>query len=309
MGALVAYTSYDGKGEKLDSLLSALNACKPLITETNRQAALQTILSKLDGKARAAVTNNPASIDEIINKLKEKCTQNNSIIAKLNALKQKENLVKFTEEVEKLTLDLEKAYIAEDVPLETATKLATSAGIKALTSGIKNEATKLLLKAGQFDTLSKAVEKATENEAERSANNTNTNSVLHYNKRNDNRNSRGRGSFHQNNNRYYNHSNNNGCNNNNYNNNRNSNGQRNNWNNNQRRGSSNYHQNNNRYQGNRQRGTNVYFLTPENQLVPQQVPVGGEQNVQNQNQNTQQRQPQEQSQYQLAIANVQRNRQ
>lgn len=96
-------------------------------------------------------------------------TTPNSILAKLNALKQRDSFEKFTQGIEKLTLELERAYLNEKVPLDTATNLAASAGIKALTSGVKNDETKLLLKAGQFSILSKAVEKASENEAEKQA--------------------------------------------------------------------------------------------------------------------------------------------
>lgn len=66
--------------------------------------------------------------------------------------------------IEKLTLELEKCYISENIPTQTATRLATKAGIKALANGVKNPETKMLLKAGNFDTLTSAIGKATENE-------------------------------------------------------------------------------------------------------------------------------------------------
>lgn len=147
--------SYDEKGDKLDGVLAALNAYIPLINDNNKLAAIQTILSRLQGKARAAVNINHASVDEIVNKLKEKCcitTVPSTIIAKLNATKQRDSFEKLSESIEKLTFYLERAYLKEDVPLKTASKLTTSAGIKALTGGVKNDKTKLLLKAGQFDT-------------------------------------------------------------------------------------------------------------------------------------------------------------
>ena len=61
---------------------------------------------------------------------------------------------------------MEKCYIAENVPVDTASKLATKAGVKALANGIRSQETKLLLKAGQYDNLATAVGKATENECE-----------------------------------------------------------------------------------------------------------------------------------------------
>lgn len=168
---------YSGEGDKLNSIIAALNASKVLITNDNRAVALQVILSRFEGKARSAVGDNPASVDVIIEKLKEKCKVTvapETVVAKLNATKQNGEISKFTEQIEKLTLELERAYISEDVPVETASRMAVKAGVKALASGVKNNETRLLLKAGQFSTLSSAVEKLTENEP------TNVNLVVYY---------------------------------------------------------------------------------------------------------------------------------
>lgn len=320
---------YDGKGEKLENIIAALEACKPLINDANRQAAIQTILSRLENKARAAVTDNPASIDIIINKLKEKCTVKvapDTILAKINATRQNGNFDNFATTIEKLTIDLEKAYLGDEVPLDTATKLANNAGIRGLTNGIKNEQTKLLLKAGQFTTISKAIEKASELEAENNLNR--SPSILHYSS-NPGPGSRNHQQNRQNNQRPKQQSTQNWSNQNwshqrstqNWTNQRPmqnwSNNQRQNWsnqqprftNNYQRHNNQNYRPNNNGYNGNnRNRGPNVYFLTPENQLVPQQVPVGGQQqNTQTQN-IQQQQQPQQQPHFQVASANMHQQR-
>ncbi|XP_062562477.1 uncharacterized protein LOC134225994 [Armigeres subalbatus] len=159
--------TYDGNGEKLESIVAALNAYKPLITDGNKQTAFNTILSRLEGKARPAVGDNPQAVDEIIQKLNEKCKGTiapETVEAKLNATKQSGEVTKFTQEIEKLTLELERAYINEHVPVDTASRMAVKAGVKALFSGIRNEETKILLKAGQFTSLSSAIEKITENE-------------------------------------------------------------------------------------------------------------------------------------------------
>lgn len=66
--------SYDGNPDRLNSVISSLNACKALVNNDNKAVAIQTVLSRLDGKARAAVTDNPEDVDEIINKLKDKCS-------------------------------------------------------------------------------------------------------------------------------------------------------------------------------------------------------------------------------------------
>lgn len=159
---------YNGDGEKLNSIIAALNACKVLINNDNRAVAIQVILSRFEGKARSAVGDNPQTVDAIIESLNRKCKTSiapETVVAKLNATKQTGDIVKFTEQIEKLTMDLERAYISEEIPVDTALRMAVKAGVKALAAGVRNSETRLLLKAGQFNTLSAAVEKITENES------------------------------------------------------------------------------------------------------------------------------------------------
>lgn len=159
--------SYDGSNDNLSSFISALKAGKTILTNDNTVAAVQVVLSKLSGKARAAVGENPRNFDEIINELEAKCTSKTSpdvFVAKLQDLKQIGDINKFTDSVEKLTQQLERAYIAEKIPVDTAQKMAIKQGVKALYTGVKNPETKILLKAAEFKTLSAAIEKTVENE-------------------------------------------------------------------------------------------------------------------------------------------------
>lgn len=70
-------------------------------------------------------------------------------------------------------MQLESAYIAENVPIATASRLAVRAGTNALANGLRNKESQLIIKAGKFDTLAEAIGKANENEK-----NTTSNSVL-----------------------------------------------------------------------------------------------------------------------------------
>lgn len=106
---------------------------------------------------------------------------------------------------------LENAYISDNIPAATAARMAVSAGVKSLTNGIKTQDSKLLLKAGQFSTISSAIQKVLENEPSSSQstqifvankakpNDRNYNHPNNYNRSNNNG-FRGRGRF--NNNRY-----------------------------------------------------------------------------------------------------------
>lgn len=56
---------YDGNPEKLPKVLSALKVCKTLITTTNNQIVVDTIISHMEGKAAARKT---ASLTHILRK-------------------------------------------------------------------------------------------------------------------------------------------------------------------------------------------------------------------------------------------------
>lgn len=167
---------YDGNSENLNRVVSAITALKTLTDANNKAAAIQVVLSKLSGKTRSAVGDNPPELDTIIDGLKTRCAvtcQPEVILAKLANERQTSELLKFTEQVEKLTVQLESAYIAENVPIATASRLAVRAGTNALANGLRNKESQLIIKAGKFDTLAEAIGKANENEK-----NTTSNSVL-----------------------------------------------------------------------------------------------------------------------------------
>ncbi|XP_049548138.1 probable cyclin-dependent serine/threonine-protein kinase DDB_G0292550 [Anopheles darlingi] len=271
---------YDGNNEKLDRTLAALRAAKTIITEANKPIAIQLIVSRFEGKAKLAVGDNPASMDEIIKALELKCRQvisPETIVAKLNATKQSGDATKYVEQMEKLTLQLERAYISNSIPTTVAEKMAVQAGIKALAAGVKNAETKILLKVGQFPTMASAVEKVLENE------NQGTASVLafrteHNNRQNSyNRNRNQNRQYNDNNNRRNNQRDDNNYRNgnNNYRNGnsiyRNRNGQRN-------YGQNNGNRSNNNSNQNRNQGSQIYYASSENSPLPQQHSVGGQDN-------------------------------
>ena len=169
---------FDGNSDHLSRVINAIKALSTVVTEATKVTAIQVILSKLSGKARSAVGENPQEIQEIIDGLQAKCSnicQPEVILAKLDNERQTADLTKFTEQIEKLTLQLENAYIAERVPLATASRLALRAGTKALANGLKNKETQLIIKAGKFDTLTEVISKANENEKS-----TGNNAVFYY---------------------------------------------------------------------------------------------------------------------------------
>lgn len=187
---------YDGNGDKLTNIIAALTALQVIVTATTEPTAVQIILSKLEKKAKSAVGKNPANIEAIKNALTQKCKQHISsdvVLAKLNATRQTGALNKFTGEIEELTTQLETAYIHDDIPIDTATKMANKAGIKALAKGLKSQNSQTIIKAGTFASLHEAIGRAAENDTDP----TPTVGMLYYS------NNRGRGNYRGNSSRGY----------------------------------------------------------------------------------------------------------
>ena len=283
---------YDGNADKLKSIIDALKALEGLITEQNKIISLAVIKSRFEGKARAAIGENPESIQVIIDRLHQRCDklpEPDTILAKINNLKQTGDVNKFTDTMEKLSIELENAYISNNIPVETATKMSTKAAVKGLINGIKNHEVKTILKAGQFTTLSSAIEKIVEND-----NGLPTAPILNINRQN-HRNLRQNQNFQHTGNRSYNFGNR-------YNNFQNFRNRNNNFRNFENRNNNSHHfvnhnnfryrQNSNMNQGYNNRrqqenlrtnqnfnrgpgGPRMYYTSPENHQVPQQITTGG----------------------------------
>lgn len=311
---------YDGSPSGVEAFVDSIALLGDLTQAEHVATAIKFVKTRLSGKARAALPPNPETLGQISDAIKTACKSletPDTLLAKLKATKNKGDQQKFCDEIESLTQKLSALYTDSQIPPEVANKMATKAGVDTLIKGVSNSELKLILKANEFTSIQKAIQKINESQLEQTA------QIFNY-KTQYNR-GRGRGNFNNNsqrgqyrNNRdnaqnsYYPNRNNNSQNQNFRNHDRQYNNRGNfsqnrprfgNYQNNfQQTGNSNY-QNRNR--------PNVYYLAPENQLVPQQVPVGGQQITQTQNTNQQQppQQQQQQPQFQLALANMQRQRQ
>lgn len=157
--------TYDGTPSKLNNFVDALNVVKQVATEAaHLPTVINIVMTKLEGKAKYAFPATPATIDEVIVKLKEVSTPTppEAIIAKLANCKQKTNIAGYTKEVEELTMLLEAAYIAKQIPAEVAKTMATKEGIKHMAAGLRDEKTSIILKAGQYVNIIEAVNKVLE---------------------------------------------------------------------------------------------------------------------------------------------------
>lgn len=171
---------FDGTVDKFKSFIDALNLVKTLETAENKATLINVILTKLEGKARNVFPENPTSIDTIISTLKAniKTAPPEQILAKMSNLKQNSNLEAFCLELEKLVSKLEDAYISKEIPPQVAKTMATKEGIKVLTTGLNDEKTSLIIRAGSFSSFADATTKALEE------NTTNQNASILYSQAN-----------------------------------------------------------------------------------------------------------------------------
>lgn len=156
---------YDGTVAGFESFIDSVNFLKDLIQPNHMAMAVRFIKTRLSGKARNGFPDNIATIDALIDHIKAKCkdtTTPDTIIAKLNATKQRGQLTSFCEEIENLCNKLENCCIMQEVPENVAKTMSTKAGVTALISGISASDTKLILKAGNFTCIKDALQKAQE---------------------------------------------------------------------------------------------------------------------------------------------------
>lgn len=209
---------FDGKPENLQSFLDAL-ALVDSVKDAHEQVAINLIKTKLKGTARNLLTNE-ATITAIVDTLRGsvKGESVEVITAKLMNVRQAgKNANTYASEVETLTKSLEGAYISDGLPCTLATKYSTQTAVKAITKNCSNDKVKLIMEAGQFNTMNDAIAKFVSSCTEATGQ---QNAVLYYKKSQNHNNPRrggynSRGNNRRNNNNYRNNNGNNERNNNN----------------------------------------------------------------------------------------------
>lgn len=164
---------FDGSPEKTDVFVDSATLLFEVTNAAQRPVLFKFLKTRLTGKARRALT---ADVGEdpqrLINKVKEVCLIQQSpevLMAKLRACQQKGSVEGFCKEIDTLADKLGEIYVQQKVPVDVANKLARKAGVDALIAGIKTPETKTILKAGQYDSLSTAIQKVLENETNNTA--------------------------------------------------------------------------------------------------------------------------------------------
>ena len=153
-------SKYDGNEKDLKSVVSNLNVLKKIVKPENKETIIELVLGRLTGRARIVVGETPTSIEDIVSKLQDRCSIKLTpeiVVSNMDNTKQTGTIEDFGSVIEKLTQQLEEAYIAEDITPEVARKKATKSGISALSYGLKDGETKIIMRSSKFETLHEAI--------------------------------------------------------------------------------------------------------------------------------------------------------
>lgn len=157
---------YNGSPENLDIFIDSVNLLKE-ITPTDQMVMLvKFIKTRITGKARIGLPPEIGKVDEIIENIKSRCEEKTNPEKVINQLKtiQTSQTTKICEEVEILTCKLKGLYLEQKIPEKVANDMAVKVGVDTLVDKINNSETKILLKVGQYSTISAATQKVLENE-------------------------------------------------------------------------------------------------------------------------------------------------
>lgn len=152
---------FDGRHEGLQSFIAALTLVNSVCIN-NDIIAVNLAKTRLKGTAINLLNGNETNLNQIIDSLRKNVKGDSTevITAKLmNAKQASKNANIYIKEIEDLTKSLQSAYIADGLTPALAEQYSTKAAVKAITTNATNEKVKLIMQAGQFNTLNEAVAK------------------------------------------------------------------------------------------------------------------------------------------------------
>mgnify|MGYP006950110078 CR=1 FL=1 len=184
---------FDGQYANLESFCDALTLVDASVG-AHVAHAVALAKTKLKNDSRMYITNE-ATLQAIINTLKNEIKPDSTsvITSKLmNVSQAKKKANDYVKEIESLAADLKRAYITDGLPLSVATSYATKAAVEAMQKNASNDKVKLVMEAGNFSNLNDAVSKFVSTSNNEAA----TNNTIHFMRRGQSSNYRGkRGGF------------------------------------------------------------------------------------------------------------------
>lgn len=164
---------YDGSPASLDAFVDSVNLLAELTTTpAHINVAVKFVKTRLSGRARSALPADVATLNAIVQAVKQHCESTetpDSVAAKLKALKPNGDTDKYLQSVEQLTAKLTSLYIKDNIPLNVATKMATKMGVESLVNKATDSDTRIIMKAAEFSSIQAAIQKFNESTSAPSA--------------------------------------------------------------------------------------------------------------------------------------------
>lgn len=147
--------NFDGNPLQLKAFLIALTVLDGLIEVNNKDLVIQSVLSKLEGKALECMPDDVDSFNKIKEILKKFIVYDNSkiIAGRMEALRaDKTNLTEFTQKAESLADDLQRSLMAEGMTKEKALEMSVDKTIDMCRKSARTEIVKSVLASKTFTT-------------------------------------------------------------------------------------------------------------------------------------------------------------
>lgn len=153
---------FSGKPDELETFVAGVELLEELVEDDNRDILKKFVLTRLEGEARDAVPENPASVTVIINALRNTIKREPSkvIEGKLLALKSDgSSLTKFTEKAEELVEKYKRSLISEGFTKGKAEELTIEKTIEMCRKSARSDTVRAVLAAKTFDSPKEVIAK------------------------------------------------------------------------------------------------------------------------------------------------------
>lgn len=147
-------SKFNGDPLGLDSFIDSVELLKELCEEQNNAICLKFVTTRLEGKAREKIPNNPEKIEDIIESLKSSIKNEPSKVVegRILALRaDRGNLTKFSERAEELAEQFRRSLCTEGFSKDKAKELAIEKTVEMCRKSSRSETVKAILAASKFD--------------------------------------------------------------------------------------------------------------------------------------------------------------
>lgn len=145
---------FDGDPMKLDSFIDSCSLLDTLCEAGNKEILLRFVLTRLEGKAREIIPENPANVTAITDSLKAniKYEPSKVVEGKILALRaERNNLSKFAEKAEELAEQFRRSLCSEGFTKQKAKEFAIEKTVEMCRKSARSDTIKAILSASKFE--------------------------------------------------------------------------------------------------------------------------------------------------------------